>query len=176
MSYIEQVQQGMELLNSHPSTLFIGQAMQVKGHAISKQVESFPIEKRIELPVAEEMQAGMSIGMALEGYIPISIYPRCNFAILACNQIINHLDKWPLMVPNSTPPKVIIKMVVGSINPLDPGWQHKANFASAFSEMCETIHVVDLTEAEDVLPAYQRALYDYEKSTIFIEYADKYSE
>ena len=176
MTYIEEVQQGMDLLASNPRTIFVGQAVEYLGHAITKQVLQYPQEKRLEFPVAEEVQAGFCLGLAIEGYIPICIYPRCNFAILAGNQIINHIDKWPLMVPKSTKPKVIIKMVVGSVSPLDPGWQHKANFALAFKEMCETIDVVDLTKAEDVLPAYRRALYDNEQSTIFIEYGDKYSE
>ena len=47
----------------------------------------------IELPVAEEMQMGMSFGMSLDGTIPISIYPRWNFLLCAINQLVNHLDK-----------------------------------------------------------------------------------
>jgi len=177
MKYLEQVQQGMDLLASNPYTIFMGQAMDCKGHAISKQVENYPLEKRLELPVAEEMQTGMALGMALEGYIPVSVYPRCNFAILACNQIVNHIDKWPLMVPNSTKPKVIIKMVVGSSHPLDPGNQHKANYADAFKSMCETIEVFDLTEENQIFHAYHKALNRQDgRSTILVEYADKYHE
>ena len=37
--------------------------------------------KLIELPVAEEMQMGMSLGFAMNGHIPISIFPRWNFLL-----------------------------------------------------------------------------------------------
>ena len=176
MNYLQEVQKGMDLLAESPYTIFMGQAVGCKGHAISRQVENYLMEKRLELPVAEEMQTGMALGMALEGYIPVSVYPRCNFAILACSQIVNHIDKWPLMVPNSTRPKVIMKMVVGSVHPLDPGHQHKANYADAFKSMCETIEVFDLTQKEDIMPAYDKALNRNDgRSTILVEYGDKYN-
>ena len=35
--------------------------------------------KLLELPVAGEMQMGMAIGLSMEKYIPICIYPRWNF-------------------------------------------------------------------------------------------------
>jgi hypothetical protein len=44
-----------------------------------------PRERLIELPVAEEMQMGMTLGMALAGFVPVSIYPRWNFLLLAMN-------------------------------------------------------------------------------------------
>lgn len=143
MKYLEAVQQGMDLLASHPQTIFVGQAMEYKGHAVSHQVKNYPKNKLKEFPVAEEFQAGYCIGLALEGYIPVCIYPRCNFAILAANQIVNHLDKWRLMTGQDI--KVIIKMVVGSNFPLDPGHQHKANYVNAFRAMCDNIPVADLT-------------------------------
>lgn len=177
MKYIEEVNKGMELLNNNKDTIFIGQAMEYLGHAVTKQVMKFPAEKRLEFPVAEEFQAGFCLGMALEGYIPVCIYPRCNFAILAANQIVNHIDKWSLMVPNSTNPKIIIKMVVGSTKPLDPGWQHKANYADAFKSMCETIEVFDLNNSKLIEEAYNIALNREDgRSTILVEYADKYNE
>ncbi len=143
MTYLEHVQKGMDLLASDPNSIFVGQAMQFKGHAISRQVDKYPKHKLLEFPVAEEFQAGFCIGLALEGYVPISCYPRCNFAILAANQIVNHLDKWELMTGQKL--KVIIKMLVGAREPMDPGHQHKANYAEAFDKMCDHIPVYDLT-------------------------------
>ena len=65
------------------------------------------------------MQAGVALGMALEGYLPISLYPRMDFIILAMNQIVNHLDKWESMSQGGSTPKVVMKAVVGSQYPLD---------------------------------------------------------
>lgn len=173
MNYKEEVFKGMELLNSNPKTIFIGQAVEYKGTALTHQVKNFPKEKLLELPVAEEFQAGLALGLALDGYIPVSLYPRMNFIILAMNQIVNHLDKWEAMSVGKSKPKIIMKAVVGSQYPLDPGHQHKANFAEAFRSSCTNIDVVELLYPEQVLPAYEQAL-NSERSTLIIEHGDLY--
>ena len=173
MNYKEQVFKGMELLNSHPKTIFIGQAVEYKGTSLTHQVKKFPKDKLLELPVAEELQAGMALGLALEGYIPVSIYPRMNFIILAMNQIVNHLDKWEAMSVGQSKPKIIMKAVVGSQYPLDPGHQHNANYAECFKSACTNINVVELLYPEQVLPAYEQAL-SSDISTIIIEHGDLY--
>lgn len=173
MNYLEEVNKGMELLANEPNSIFVGQAVEYLGHAVTKQVMRFPAEKRLEFPVAEEFQAGFCLGLALEGFLPICIYPRCNFAILATNQIINHIDKWRLMVPDGKG-KVIIKMVVGADKPLDPGWQHKANYAEAFYSMSDTIEVYELTEAKGIYDIYKRTL-ETDNSVIIVEHGNLYA-
>jgi acetoin:2,6-dichlorophenolindophenol oxidoreductase subunit beta len=173
VNYKEEVFKGMELLGQHPKTIFIGQAIAYKGTALTHQVKNFPKEKLLELPVAEEFQAGVALGLALEGYIPVSMYPRMNFIILAMNQIVNHLDKWEAMSMGQSRPKVIMKAVVGSQYPLDPGHQHKANYAESFRSACTNIDVVELLYPEQIVPAYERALQS-ERSTLIIEHGDLY--
>ena len=173
MKYIDEVNKGMELLASNPRSIFIGQAVQHKGTALTHQVKNFAEDKLLEMPVAEEFQAGFAIGLALEGYLPISLYPRMNFIILAVNQIINHLDKWEAMSVGESKPKVIMKAVVGSEHPLDPGHQHKANYTEAFRSMSTNIDVVELIYPHQILDAYKRAL-DTDKSTLIIEHGDMY--
>tara|TARA_A100001515_G_C4586226_1_gene214578 strand:- start:1652 stop:2179 length:528 start_codon:yes stop_codon:yes gene_type:complete len=174
MNYKEEVYKGMELLNEHPKTIFMGQAIEYKGTALTHQVKKFNKEKLLELPVAEEFQAGLALGLALEGYIPVSMYPRMNFIILAMNQIVNHLDKWEAMSMGQSRPKVIMKAVVGSEDPLDPGHQHKANYAECFRSSCTNIDVVELLYPHQVLPAYKKAL-ESERSTLIIEHGDLYN-
>jgi pyruvate dehydrogenase E1 component beta subunit len=173
VNYKEEVFKGMELLNSHPKTVFIGQAIEYKGTALTHQVKKFEKEKLLELPVAEEFQAGLALGLAIDGYIPVSMYPRMNFIILAMNQIVNHLDKWEAMSMGESKPKVIMKAVVGSQYPLDPGHQHKANFTQAFRSSCTNVDVVELLYPEQVLPAYKAAL-ESDRSTLIIEHGDLY--
>lgn len=171
--YLQEVQRGMDLLENHPKTLFIGQAVEFKGHAITGQLYKYPNDKLQELPVAEDFQAGMAIGMALEGFIPVSIYPRHDFVLLGLNQIMSHLDRWTLMCPNSNP-HVIIKMLVGAKEPLDGGHQHTANYIEAFKLMCQTIKVFDLKTPEEVYPAYEEAL-NKPGGYIISEYTELYS-
>ena len=173
MSYKQEVQRRMELFAEQSNSIFIGQAVEYKGTALTHQVKSFDSYKLLELPVAEEMQAGFALGLALEGYLPISLYPRMNFIILAMNQIINHLDKWEAMSCGMSKPKVIMKAVAGSQYPLDPGHQHRANYTQAFKSMVTNIEVVELLYPEQVFPAYQKAL-DTNKSTLIIEHGDFY--
>ena len=89
------------------------------------------------------------------------------------NQIINHLDKWDAMSVGESKPKVIMKAVVGSAHPLDPGHQHKANYAEAFKSMSTNIDVVELLYPYQVFDAYKKAL-DTDKSTLIIEHGDMY--
>ncbi len=76
MKYFDEIKSSMEWLARDPRTVFIGQAVEVPGTAMSNTVKDIPIARRIELPVAEELQMGMSIGLALQVQVPVSIYPR----------------------------------------------------------------------------------------------------
>ena len=173
MKYQEEVQKGMDLFAEQPNSIFIGQAVEYKGTALTRQVNEYHKDKLLEMPVAEEMQAGFALGLALEGYLPISLYPRMNFIILAMNQIVNHLDKWEAMSVGQSKPKVIMKAVVGSKFPLDPGHQHRANYTQTFKSACTNIDVVELLYGPQILPAYEKAL-NSTKSTLLIEHGDLY--
>ena len=68
------------------------------------------------MPVFEDAQMGMSLGLAMNGFVPITCYPRFDFLILAFNQLVNHLDKVRKMSRNEIKPRVIIRTSVGSKN------------------------------------------------------------
>lgn len=178
MKYLEEIQKSTVLLAEHPKTIFIGQSVAYPGNAIYKSLKDIlPPERKIEMPVFEDTQMGISIGLALEGFIPVSIFPRFNFLIIALNQLSNHLDKLPEISGGKLMPKVIIKTMVGSVRPLDPGHQHKSNFTDAFRKILDNIIIEDLTEPEMIFPAYQKALSRTDgKSTILVEYGDFYNE
>ena len=175
MTYLSEVQRGMDYLASLPNSIFVGQAVAYKGTALTRQVKDYAPEKLLELPVAEDFQSGFCLGLALDGFLPVSLYPRMNFAILACNQLVNHLDKWIAMSDGESRPKVITKAVVGSRYPLDPGHQHKANYTEAFKSMCESINVVELLYPEQIYKEYVRAAEREDGvSTLLIEHGDFY--
>ena len=98
----------MSYLGSKENTIFIGQAVEVPGTAMSNTLSDVPKNKLVELPVAEEMQMGMTLGLAMEGNIPISIFPRWNFLLYGMNQLVNHLDKFYVMSQGHFKTKVII--------------------------------------------------------------------
>ena len=167
----------MDFLGSKKNTIFIGQAVEVPGTAMYNTLKNVPKKKLLELPVAEEMQMGMSLGLAMDGNVPISIFPRWNFLLHGINQLINHIDKFKLMAGNKLKPKIIIRTSIGSQRPLHPQYQHTGDFSSAVKKMCTTIEVIKLNKPDEVFSSYKKA---YErkdgKNTIIVEYGDYYNE
>jgi pyruvate/2-oxoglutarate/acetoin dehydrogenase E1 component len=177
MKYFDEMCRAMEFLARDERTIFLGQAVACPGTAMSNTLKNVSRDKLLEMPVNEEMQMGMSNGLALGGHVPVSIYPRWNFLLLAVNQIVNHLDKLPIVSNGGYQPKVIIRTGIGSERPLHPQHQHVGDFTDAFRLMCKTIEVIRLDEPEQIFPAYKKALEREDgRSTIIVEYGDYYNE
>ena len=175
--YQLELKRAMSYLAMNEKVVFLGQAVEFPGTAMSTTLEGIDKEKLIELPVEEDLQMGIATGMALSGMIPVSIFPRWNFMLLAVNQIVNHLDKLPELLTVNSGPKVIIRTGIGSINPLNPGPQHIGDFTEAFKNLCQNIDVIRLDSKEIIFPSYKRALErDDGVSTLLIEWSDKYYE
>lgn len=168
LNYRDELVRAMTWLGEQKNTLFIGQAVQYKGTAMTPTLAGVPKEKLLEFPVAEDFQLGASIGMALAGFVPISIYPRWNFLLLATSQLVLHLDKLPIYSSGGYKPRVIIRTAVASKEPLDPQAQHVGDFTSAFSIMLDTVMVVHLYNPDEIVPAYQEA-YEREGGTLIVE-------
>ena len=158
----------MLLLAEDPRVLFLGQNVAYDGNVMYRHLDGIPMEQRLELPVAEELQMGLSIGLSLMGYIPVSQYPRMDFLILAMNQLVNHLDKLPIMSMGQFVPKVIIRTKVGAKTPLDAGPQHTQDHTEALRLMLKTVHVVKLLHEEDAVEVYRNAL-EARGSTLVVE-------
>lgn len=174
--YSDELTRAMEYLAAQPNTKFLGQSVAVAGTAMRNTLLSVDESKLLEFPVDEDLQMGVSIGLALAGVIPISIFPRWNFLLVATNQIVNHLDKLKELTQIQNPGKVIIRTGIGSENPLHPGPQHTGDLTEAFRLMCPNLNVVRLDETDQIFTAYKHA-YDREDgvSTILIEWGDKYN-
>lgn len=176
MKYFDELKRSMEWLSKKPDTLFIGQAVAVAGTGMSNTLRDVPEKKLYEFPVCEDMQMGFTNGLALAGdYVPISIFPRWNFLVLATNQIVNHLDKIPEM--SEYKPKVIIRTSIGSERPLHPQHQHVGDYTEAFSLLTSNIEVIRMDEPEQIFESYAKS-YEREdgKSTILVEWGDYYNE
>lgn len=177
MKYLDEVTRAMDMLAQDKRTVFLGQTVACPGTAMSQTFKNVPAEKLIELPVNEEMQMGMTTGFALTGYVPVSVYPRWNFLLLAVNQIVNHLDKIPIISSGGYKPKVIIRTGIGSERPLHPQHQHVGDFTDAFRLMCKTVEVIRVEEPDQIFPAYKKALEREDgHSTIVVECMDFYNE
>jgi len=175
MKYFEELKRSMTWLGEKPDTIFLGQAVEYPGTGMSNTLTEVEASKKLEMPVCEDLQMGISNGLALTGKVPVSIYPRWNFLLLATNQIVNHLDKFTCM--SEYRPKVIIRTSIGSERPLHPQHQHIGDFTDAFSLMLKNVEVIRLDEPDQIFPAYKKAYErDDGKSTIIVEWGDYYNE
>ena len=175
MKYEDKIIEAMELLSKNEKVLFLGQSVSYTGSVVYRTLCRVPEAKRIELPVIEEAQMGLSIGLSLEGFIPVSIYPRMDFLILAMNQLVNHLDKIEKASAGQFRPKVIIRTIIGSRRPLYPGLQHCSDYTRAFKGILKNIKVIKLAKSKEIIPAYKAAL-GSPQSTLLIEIADLYEK
>lgn len=169
--YNQKLKEAMNWLGAQDRVMILGQAVCYAGTGCYESLTEVPTNKKMEFPVAENFQIGVSTGMAINGFIPISVIPRWNFLLCATDQIVNHLDKMYSMSDGKCNPKVIIRVAKGSEMPVDPQDQHKGNFSDAFRLMCKNIDIVELTTPESILPAYQQA-YNSIRSTILVEFPD----
>ena len=153
-------------------TIFIGQQIIYAGNPMSTTLTEVPKEKMIEVPVMEETQMGMSLGLAITGKTVISFYPRWDFLISAANQLINHIDKFELMTEKKV--NILIRVGKGANIPLDPGHQHKANYLDEFKSMCPNIEFHDLKTKVDVELAYKYAMSG--GVHVLVEYPELYNK
>jgi pyruvate/2-oxoglutarate/acetoin dehydrogenase E1 component len=177
MKYFDELKRSMEWLAEKPDTLFLGQAVEYDGTAMSNTLKNIDKSKLLEMPVNEDMQMGMTLGMSLNGTVPISIFPRWNFLLLAANQLINHIDKLNIMSDGKYKSKIIIRVSIGSQRPLHPQYQHISDFTSSIKGMCDTIDIIRLDEPNQIFESFK---YAYERkdnrSTILVEWGDFYGE
>ena len=169
LNYKDALTEAMTILAQTPRTLFIGQNTIYDGAVdIPATLAPVPMDRRIEFPVAEDLQLGVCIGLALAGWLPVCIYPRMDFLVLALNQLVNHLDKMQEMSAGRYRPKVIVRVGIGGSNPLDPGPQHRQDHTGALKLMLANTDVVGLDSAAQIKRAYAAALQS-SRSSVLVE-------
>lgn len=175
MLYQNKLKETMETLAKDDRTIFLGQGTVYKQHGIYYQLKDIPNEKKIELPVAEELQMGITLGLANTGLIPISIYPRFDFLMLAMNQLVNHIDKWSYLT-KCKDIRAIIKVAVGSTMPLNPGVQHCQNYINELELMFYNVRLYNYI-GNEIKRAQKGYLGILEKQGVhlIVEYPDYYN-
>ena len=176
MKYKQELIKSMNYLAKKPDTIFLGQSVKYSGNAIFNTLVGVPNKKKIETPVFEDVQMGISTGLAISGYTPITCYPRFDFLILAFNQLVNHLDKIRRMSNNEFKPRIIIRTSIGAKKPLDGGLQHTQDFTALFKNVLKEVNVVLLKDSSQIYNEFKKSLYRKDgKSTLMIEYGEFYN-
>lgn len=172
LSYKNEMENAMELVALQKNSIFIGQQVLYQGNPMSKTLSLVPKDRMIEVPVMEETQMGMSLGLAMAKNLVVTFYPRWNFLICAANQLINHVDKYEGMTGEKI--HLIIRVARGSDTPLDPGHQHKSDFLQPIKDMCQNINFYDLKSADSILRNYRYAIAN-KGIYCFVEYPELYN-
>ena len=171
--YSKEVEKSMQFLARNKEVIFLGQSVAYPGNLLYKTLTQVKEAKKIELPVFEEVQLGMSIGMAMNGLFPITCFPRFDFLLCAMNQLVNHADKIKLITNNEYSPQMIIRVLVGAKKPLDGGEQHTQNYVNEIKKMLKTIVVWDLKNQKKIFSSYKKA-FKNKKINLMVEYSQSY--
>jgi pyruvate/2-oxoglutarate/acetoin dehydrogenase E1 component len=169
--YKDALTDAMTFLGAQDNTVFIGQQIVYAGNPMSTTLGNVSKDKMVELPVMEETQMGMSLGIAMTGKTVVTFYPRWDFIVLAVNQLVNHIDKYELMTGKQA--NILIRLGKGSDKPLDPGHQHKGNYLEEFKNMCPHIKFHNLTDQDTILDSYKSA-YAEGGVHVLVEYPELY--
>jgi pyruvate/2-oxoglutarate/acetoin dehydrogenase E1 component len=169
--YKDALTKAMTDLANLDDSIFIGQQIIYAGNPMSTTLGNVPKEKMIEVPVMEETQMGMSLGLAMTDKFVVTFYPRWDFLISATNQLVNHIDKYSLMT--GITPHIIIRVGKGSDKPLDPGHQHKGNYIEEFKSMLKTVEILDCQTVVDIQLNYEYAIKN-KGIYLITEYPEKY--
>jgi len=174
MTYKESIIIATDKLAANPKTIFIGYNV-VKGRA-NGTFKNVPEKQLYETPVAENLMAGIAIGLSLEDYLPVLYFERFNFILNALDSIVNHLDKFNDLSHGEYSPKVIIKAVVGGTKtPFFTGSTHTQDFTEAISKMVNFDVIKLPLNANKIAEIYKNAAESH-KSTLIIEEVDLYNK
>lgn len=173
MTYVDYLTASMGYLANEHDYIFIGQGAECGGHGMAPTLELVPNLNRYEMPVFEETQTGLALGMALQGLNIVSMYPRFDFFISGANQLINHADKLKQMSNERFKPNLIYRVGVGSKFPIDAGPQHTNDYSEEFSNLLVSIPVIKLDKKDSIKECFQNAAMNG-GIYLFVEYYEHY--
>ena len=153
LSYKEAMIQSMTELGEQ-GAIFIGYNVKY-GNAIGT-LKNVPDDQKLETPVAENLMAGLAIGMSFEGFLPVIYYERHDFMLVAADAIVNHIDKIERISHGEFKCPVLIRAVTADAGPFYSGITHSQDFTNVFKEAV-SFPVEDPVTGEDVLQAVRSA-------------------
>ena len=153
LSYKDAMVESMTELGEQ-GAIFIGYNVKY-GNAIGT-LKNVPDDQKLETPVAENLMAGLAIGMSFEGFLPVIYYERHDFMLVAADAIVNHIDKIERISHGEFKCPVIIRAVTADAGPFYSGITHSQDFTNVFREAV-SFPVLDPTNGEQVLTAFKEA-------------------
>jgi len=179
-AYKDALVASMTMLGRDPLSRFIGYGLTKPDKAgvaagAAGTLTGVPLAQRIETPVAENLMAGIAIGLSLTGLRPLVFYERFDFVLNALDAIVNHADKISPMSRKQFNPAIIFRVVVGNYTkPLFTGTTHTQNHAEGVRAMV-SFPVLELRSAASVEQEYKAAkerMDNENRCTMLVEFKD----
>jgi pyruvate/2-oxoglutarate/acetoin dehydrogenase E1 component len=155
--YQKNLKKAMEML-AKEGYIFIGQTTKYPGSPMYGSLKDIPTNQKIEFPVAENTQMGVSLGMSLEGVKVCSIFPRIDFLICGMDQLVNHIDKTEEMSQGEFKAGLIIRTQLGNTKPIYPGPQHCGDYTDGLSKFLKTTKIIKIKNENMIMQSYKEAL------------------
>jgi len=152
LKYLDAVKQSMEVLAKECNAIFIG--YNVKFGSAYGALKDIPESQRLETPLAENLMAGLAMGMSLEGFRPVLFFERHEFVLNAIDAIVNTLDIIECISDGQFTMPVIIKAVAGGVKPFYAGLTHTRNMTDIFKAIV-TFPVYAPMTPEEVVKTYE---------------------
>ncbi len=135
-------------------------------------VAKYGEERLIDTPIAELSIVGNAVGMAMAGLRPVAEIMTANFALLAFDQIINHMAKYRYMSAG----KITLPMVVRF--PQGVSRQLAAQHSESYEQMLCAVPGLIVLAAGDVNYAYHALKYAIlsDDPVVFIEHELLYNK
>ena len=154
ISYKDAMNLSMDELGK-AGAIFIGYNV-ARGDAMGT-LKTVPKDQKLETPVAENLMAGLAIGMSFEGFLPVLYFERHDFMLVAADAIGNHIDKIARISHGKFIPKVIIRAVAADGGPFYSGPTHSQDFTEVFKRLV-SFPVIDPKTGYNALGAFRWAL------------------
>lgn len=153
INFKEAITKSMDDLASD-GAIFVGYNV-THGHAMGT-LKNVPNEQLIETPVAENLMAGLGIGISFEGKKAVIYYERHDFMYVAADAIGNHIDKIQRISHEEYKVPVIIRAIVADSGPFYSGPTHSQDLTKMFREAVD-FPIFEPKNAKEALIAYKKA-------------------
>lgn len=175
ITYREALNQALrEEMERDPDILVFGEDVAEYGGSFKVTqglLETFGPERVIDTPISEAAIVGTATGLALAGLRPVAELMTVNFALVAFDQIVNHLAKMYFMFGGQCPMPVTLRMPGGGGHQL--GSQHSHSLEAVLSHFpgLKVVYASTPSNAKGLLVASIR----HDDPVVFLEHEGLYN-
>ena len=115
ISFLQAINEAMaEEMRRDPKVIVLGEDVHLGAFGqTTGLIKEFGSDRVVNTPIAENAITGVAMGTGLNGLRPILELMFCDFALLAMDQICNHLGQWRYFTGNQYSIPMTIRTTVG---------------------------------------------------------------